>query len=224
MSKNSTWVIIGVIVIIAIAGIWWYSATQHTASYMTPQSSAKAINTFDFAGLTPAVSGTIDTTDNTISVVVPDNTNVTALVPTITISDNATISPASGAAQDFTNPVTYTVTAQDGSTQSYEVTVLPAKFASLSYSAAIKLYPNKRIQFAADCVINPSSIVFKEGTTIMLDNRASTTIKISLDGHAYWIGAYKFLIVTLTTPESLPHTMTLNCSGGKNNASIYLEK
>jgi len=53
----------------------------------------------------------------------PLGTDVTNLTPTITVSQYATISPASGVAQDFTNPVTYTVTAQDNSTKSWTVTV-----------------------------------------------------------------------------------------------------
>ena len=39
------------------------------------------------------------------------------------ISPEATVSPASNTPQNFTNPVTYTVSAKDGSLQSYKVTV-----------------------------------------------------------------------------------------------------
>ena len=47
-----------------------------------------------------------------------------ALVPTIKISEKATISPASGVAQDFSKPVTYTVTSEDGiTTTTYTVSV-----------------------------------------------------------------------------------------------------
>lgn len=46
-----------------------------------------------------------------------------SLKPTIELSAGATISPASGVAQDFTNPVEYTVTAEDGTTKIYTVTV-----------------------------------------------------------------------------------------------------
>ena len=53
----------------------------------------------------------------------PFGTNVTALVPTITVSDNATVDPASGMAQSFTDAVIYTVTAEDGSEQGYAVVV-----------------------------------------------------------------------------------------------------
>ena len=85
------------------------------------RSSAKEITTFTFGSLNPAVAGTID--DNDITVTVPSGTDVTSLSPTVVVSPEATVSPASGTAQDFTSPVTYTVTAEDGSTATYTVTV-----------------------------------------------------------------------------------------------------
>lgn len=59
-----------------------------------------------------------------ITVTVPFGTDVTSLVPTITISSKATISPLSEVAQDFTNPVIYTVMADNHSTKEYTVTVV----------------------------------------------------------------------------------------------------
>ena len=56
--------------------------------------------------------------DNKITVLLPYGT--TSVTPTITVSDNATVSPASGETVDLTNgPVTYTVTAENGDTQIY---------------------------------------------------------------------------------------------------------
>ena len=50
---------------------------------------------------------------------------IKALIPTITISENATISPATGVATDFTNPVKYVVTSEDGIyTKEYTVSIL----------------------------------------------------------------------------------------------------
>lgn len=70
-------------------------------------------------------TGTI--TDSAIAVTVPKDTDVTSLTPTIVISDGASVSPASGTAKDFTNAVTYTVTAANGtSTKAYIVTVTVA--------------------------------------------------------------------------------------------------
>jgi len=84
----------------------------------TTPSSARDILTFDFPGL-PATtfSGT------NISVTVPYGTAVSALAPIHTLSPLAACVPASGAVGNFTTPQTYTVTAQDGSTQAYTVTV-----------------------------------------------------------------------------------------------------
>ncbi|NLI93675.1 MAG: hypothetical protein GX434_16230 [Peptococcaceae bacterium] len=86
-------------------------------------SSAKAITQFRFAGLSPAINGTITEATHTITALVPAGTDLTALVPTITVSAKATVSPSSGAATNFTGPVTYTVTAENGTTQTYTVTV-----------------------------------------------------------------------------------------------------
>ncbi|MGM0874719.1 MAG: family 43 glycosylhydrolase [Bacillota bacterium] len=67
----------------------------------------------------------IDTKSNTITVHVKEGqgTDVTKLTPTITLLPGSTVSPASGEAQDFTNPVTYTVTDKDGNTKEWTVSV-----------------------------------------------------------------------------------------------------
>ena len=93
---------------------------QWTAYGSAPiQSSAKAITSFVIDGK----AGTLNEGAHTIGVTLPESTTVTALSPVIEISDKASVSPASGASQDFTNSLTYTVTAEDGSSQAYEVTV-----------------------------------------------------------------------------------------------------
>ncbi|QMW01734.1 PQQ-binding-like beta-propeller repeat protein [Spirosoma foliorum] len=91
------------------------------------KSSAKSITAFAFNGLNPTVTATIDATAKTISATVTAGMDVTKLVPTITVSDKATVSPASGVAQDFSKVVTYTITAEDGSTQAYLTTVTVEK-------------------------------------------------------------------------------------------------
>ena len=66
----------------------------------------------------------IDEMEKTVTLTVPEDTDVTHLVPTIVVSEGATVSPASGEAQDFTTPVTYTVTAQNGTMAVYMATVI----------------------------------------------------------------------------------------------------
>ena len=85
------------------------------------ESSEKKILSFKFAA--PAVEATISESAHTIVAVVPFGTNVTGLVPIITVSEKATVVPASGTVVDFTNPVDFTVTAEDGSTVVYKATV-----------------------------------------------------------------------------------------------------
>jgi eukaryotic-like serine/threonine-protein kinase len=94
-----------------------------TPTPVATKSSAKDITKFSFAALSPAVDATIDATSKTISATVPAGTDVTKLVPTITISDKATVSPATGVATDFSKEVSYTVTAEDGSTVIWKVNV-----------------------------------------------------------------------------------------------------
>ena len=68
-----------------------------------------------------SVYGTVDEDNKIVRLDFPAGTDVTHLTPTIIISNYATIEPASGVAQDFTNPVYYTVTAMSGATAQYMV-------------------------------------------------------------------------------------------------------
>ena len=75
----------------------------------------------------------IDENAKTITFVVADTIkeeHLQVLVPTITLSNaKATISPASGVAQNFNSPVKYTVTAEDGTVVTYTVSVASKELA-----------------------------------------------------------------------------------------------
>ena len=60
--------------------------------------------------------------DKKVDITMPKDTDVTSLTPTITVSEGATVTPASGVAQDFTNKVTYRVASAIDYVD-YEVTV-----------------------------------------------------------------------------------------------------
>ncbi|MDD2797246.1 MAG: T9SS type A sorting domain-containing protein [Bacteroidales bacterium] len=83
-------------------------------------STEKAITAFSLAG---QQSSSIDEALKTVSVYVTPGTDKTTLTPTITVSANATVNPLSETVTDFTNPVNFTVTAEDGTTQIYAVSV-----------------------------------------------------------------------------------------------------
>lgn len=95
-------------------------------------SSEKAITSFKIG----TANGKINEANHAIVVSFPYGTDATALTPTIAVSADATVLPASGVAQNFTSPVEYTVTAEDGSTQLYIVSVKFSPDPSPSYGSA----------------------------------------------------------------------------------------
>ncbi len=93
------------------------TTVNYTVTVVVAPNDSKDITAFTIPGQTSSdISGT------EITVTMPAETVVTALVPEITHT-GADIDPASGAARDFTNPVVYTVTAADSSSKQYTVTV-----------------------------------------------------------------------------------------------------
>ena len=86
-----------------------------------PAATDNKLIAFDFGNL----KGTIDHDKGTVKLELPSGSSK-MFAPTITLPQFATVSPASGVVQDFTNPVTYTVTAQNDATKTYQVTVTVA--------------------------------------------------------------------------------------------------
>lgn len=115
----------------------WYVDAAMTILSNSTGASAKAITAFSFNGLSPAVTGTVTEGTHSVALTVPFGTNVTALVPTITHT-GVSVSPASGVARDFTTPQTYTVTAVNGSTQAYAVTVTLGVAGAVTYVDAAR--------------------------------------------------------------------------------------
>ena len=67
---------------------------------------------------------TIDQEAHTVSLTIPEGIDKTTIRPEIIVSEGAVVTPASGAMQDFTNPVEYTVVSPNGETTNvYTVTV-----------------------------------------------------------------------------------------------------
>jgi hypothetical protein len=114
--KRSISIISGILL---MAALLFNCPATKTQDDPIKKNSAKVITAFGFAS--PAATASIDETNHKISITVPYGTNLT-LTPTITISGSS-VSPESGIAEDFTSNQTYTVTAEDGSTQDYTVTV-----------------------------------------------------------------------------------------------------
>lgn len=86
------------------------------------KSAEKAISHVKIEGLALATV-TFDGTSSTYSVTVPRGTDLKALPVSFTLPAGATSMPKSGTVQDFNQPVTYTITAEDGSTQIIKILV-----------------------------------------------------------------------------------------------------
>lgn len=90
--------------------------------YEAPAGSEKAVVSFTIPG--QAGESVINEAAHTVTVTMPAGTDLTTLTPEITVSAGASVSPASGVEQDFTNGAAYTVTAEDGTSQTYTVSVV----------------------------------------------------------------------------------------------------
>ena len=67
-----------------------------------------------------------DINGTAVSAEVAFGVSTNQLIPTIEISPRATLSPKAGQLTDFSGPVVYTVTAEDGSTKTFTATVVTA--------------------------------------------------------------------------------------------------
>lgn len=89
----------------------------------------------------------------TIAITMPSGTNASALIPTFTLSPLATASPVSGISANYTSPVVHNVTAQNGTTKAWTVTV--TVLSTLSSEKEILTYsiPNQ----IGSSTINPAN-------------------------------------------------------------------
>jgi len=102
----------------AFMAVFAFSACSDDDDDIT-KSSEKQIIEFSVNG----TNAEIDQTNKKITLTLPAGTEITKLKPQVKISDKASVNPISEAETDFTNAVTYTVTAEDGSAQDYVVAI-----------------------------------------------------------------------------------------------------
>ena len=213
---------------------------------IAPKSKAKDITKFSFAALSPVVDATIDATAKTISATVPAGTDATKLLPTITISDKATISPASGVATDFSKDVIYSVTAEDGTKQDYKVTITVPKPVTLTIDCNSKIPEvwedlGDGIDYIVKCNISiggsaVTSITIKPGVRIQFDGgdagfsvsnnflkMIGTKAKpIILEGKSAVAGSWKGIYIEAVNVENQWDYVTLRYAGATQGAGLLI--
>lgn len=110
--QNKTRNIIVVLVLLSVLLICCKNGSTESA-----RSFEKKILSFTIQS--HSLDGIIDNVSNSVHLKITPDIDRIELVPTIVISEGAIISPRSGIAQNFTEPVIYTVFAEDGSSQDY---------------------------------------------------------------------------------------------------------
>jgi hypothetical protein len=149
---------------------------------------------------------TIDADAHTIRIIMPKGTSVTNLVSSYSVSYGAIVTVggvqqvSSMTANDFTTPITYTVTAEDGSTvQNWIVTVVVSTYNSVDEFAQdidIKIFPNPN-NGAFNLTVNstkPRRVTIEmatiEGKNIYsdkldVDNSSTKEINLNVPGGIY---------------------------------------
>lgn len=110
-----------------LAGLTSCSKDDGAAAKEIVKSSEKELISFSFLAINNETLSTdatpnINVTTKTIIANLPSDTPLAALTPTFSISQKASITPQG--AQDFTSPITYIVTAEDGTINNYTVTAI----------------------------------------------------------------------------------------------------
>lgn len=93
----------------------------------------------------------------------------------------------------------------------------------LSYSEEFAKYRDGRlVQFNNDCQVFPSSMVIKNGASVMLDNRSKVQQVITLGENKYTLAPYDFEIMTIKAP-AIPTTYFVDCNEKQNVTTIIVE-
>ena len=143
-----------------------------------PSVPQRSILSFTFPAFDPTVEGQIDQQTKTITVEFPYGTDLTNLAPQIEVSPGSTVAPPSGEKQDFSDPVLYVVTDQDGFDKVY--TVLSELGASNENEIISFRFPNIYV----DAVVDGSNVTARvpygtDVTSLMPDIKISAGATIT---------------------------------------------
>jgi len=206
--------------VLALAGVLVLAGCPNEVE----KSNEKNITGFSIGNAAGAVK-----TDE-ISVIVPAGTNLASLSPTIKISEGASVTPKSEEENDFTNPTTYVVKAENGTTKSYVVTVTVKVDPSTILNSITILSSPYKTSYAVGEALDLAGLTVRgsygDGSTkietVTAENisnydsskAGSQAVVVTIDGRTTSFS------VTVTNTSSLILTVGL-VPGGNNNLEIY---
>jgi ice-binding like protein len=197
-----------------VAGCGGSDTAAQNSAQPSALTSAKAITAYSLNGAT----GTIDETAKTIAVTMPYGTDVTALVATSTTT-GASVTAGTAVAQtsgttpnDFTGPVVYTVTAADGSTATYTVTVTMA----LNDAKAITAYSLAGVAGTIDETAKSIAVTVPNGT--ILTNLIAT---FASTGTGVKAGTAAVAQTSGTTPNDFTGPVAYTVTAADSTTAIY---
>lgn len=91
-----------------------------------------------------------------------------------------------------------------------------------SYTQLVKEYEGRRIQFDERCQATPKDPTFKNGTSILLDNRSASPRTVAVGGTEHYLIAYGYKIITLSS-SNLPKELLVSCGSSGNVGKILLQ-
>ena len=97
-----------------------------------------------------------------------------------------------------------------------------ASSAPKKYTDLVKEYGDRRIQFDKNCQAVPSFVTFKNGTSVMLDNRSGDARVVTLGGVKYSLAGYGYQIVYLSSP-TIPKQLMFDCGAAVNVGTVLLQ-
>ena len=130
-----------------------------------------------------SIDASIDESTKTIKAILPYGVDITNIITDISISEGATVLPNSGVATDFTNSVNYVVTAKDGSTATYEATVM--------------VTPRIQIDRVDETVLEVGDIITIHGDFPAFGNTSNVSLRTPNE-----IGGYTLYVLTLITEST----------------------
>ena len=193
-----------VLMLILISVLSIVSCSKDDGQKTAPEpevSSAKQLTSFTFLLTNNAIDnnvvGVIDEENKTITATMPAGTDITGLLPEINISEAASINP--NTVQNFSNPIPYTVTAEDGSTSIYTVTI------------SLRLTQKEVLQAILDA--NPNNTFLKWDLPNTADTNLGTLDGITTNGEGVIIKLDLSYIKITAIPSEIENLIQLTFLG-----------